>query len=228
MRFHGAIAVAAVLLIGAAAPAARGQSGLSERQELAEGRSAARRIEARYHVVAGTSQARQVEQIGRRIAAVSGRPRLPWSFHVLDEKSANAFALPGRVYIFTGMLKMVEGDTDALAGVIAHEVAHTAARHTRKQMEKGAFLGLIRYLLYGQDEEYEADRLAVRYLRQTGYDPNGMIRLFRKFRRQEGKQRDHAGWFSSHPGALDRIVHIRRWMGRPLGGDPLSGDPPAD
>ena len=202
----------AVLLGLAAAPAAWGR--VSERQELAQGRSAARRIEAHYRVVSGTERARQVERIGRRIAAVSARPRLPWQFLVLEEKTVNAFTVPGRVYVFTGMLDMVGDDTDALAGVIAHEVAHTAARHTRKQMEKGAFLGLIRYLLYGQDEEYEADRLAVRYLRQTGYDPNGMIRLFRKFRRREDKKRDHAGWFASHPGTLDRITHIRRWMGR--------------
>jgi predicted Zn-dependent protease len=211
--------LAALALLLGWASAAWGQSGISERQELAEGRNAARQVEARYRVVAGTSEARQVERIGRRIVAVSARPRLPWSFRVLEEKTPNAFALPGRVYIFTGMLKMIEGDTDALAGVIAHEIAHTAARHTRKQMEKGAFVGLVRYLLYGQDEEYEADRLAVRYLRQTGYDPNGMIRLFRKFRRQEGRGRDHAGWFASHPGTLDRIARIRRWMGHPTAGD---------
>lgn len=210
--------IAALALLVGGASAAWGQSGISERQELTEGRSAARQIEARYRVVAGTSEARQVERIGRRIVAVSARPGLPWSFRVLDEKTANAFALPGRVYIFTGMLRMIDGDTDALAGVIAHEIAHTAARHTRKQMEKGAFLGLVRYLLYGQDEEYEADRLAVRYLRQTGYDPNGMIRLFRKFRQREGRGRDHAGWFASHPGTLDRIAQIRRWMGHPTAG----------
>lgn len=220
-RQAAALSSVAFLLAG---PAAWGQSRVSERQELAQGRSAAREVEAHYHVLTGTKETRQIEQIGHRLAAVSARPRLDWKFFVLDGRTVNAFALPGRVYVFRGMLDLIGGDTDALAGVLAHEVAHTAARHTRKQMEKGAFVGLIRYLVYAKDDEYEADRLAVRYLRRTGYDPNGMIRLFLKFRRKEGKRRDHTGWFSSHPGTLDRVAQIRRWMGKP----PAAGDSSLD
>jgi predicted Zn-dependent protease len=210
-----AVSAAAALLVctlprttgAAAAP-------VSERQEVALGRRMSRQLEAIYPVVSDTPGARRVEQIGRRLAAASGRPRLDWQFRVLQHKSANAVSLPGRVYVFTGMLDLVGDDTDALAGVIAHEVAHTTARHARKELERGVTASLLRSLVFGQSDEYEADRLAVRYLKRTGYDPGGMIRLFRKFQKKDGRGRDHALWIESHPGNVERIAQVRRLIER--------------
>lgn len=213
-------------------PASAQSLGLvSEQQELEAGRQAAEQVEQKYRVETGTRRARQVEQIGRKMAAVSGRPGLPWRFRVIRESSVNAFSVPGYVYMHTGLLDAIGGDTAALAGVIAHEVAHTDARHSKEQMEKGAVAGLIGSLItrgdqkkagwfnlagnvallkFSRDDEYEADRLAVRYMRQTGHDPRGMIRFFEKLQRQEGKSSKLTTWFRTHPNSGDRIARIRR------------------
>jgi predicted Zn-dependent protease len=228
-----ALLVAAGGITGAAlfppAPA-RAIDLVSEQQELEAGRQAAQQVEQKFRVVTGTREARRVEQIGRRMAAVSGRPNLPWKFRVIEEKSVNAFSVPGYVYLHTGLLNEVGDDTDALAGVIAHEVAHTDARHSKEQMEKGAVAGLIGALItrgdnrkagwfnlagnvvllkFSRDDEYEADRLAVRYMQQTGYDPNGMIRFFQKLQRQEGRGNAVTNWFRTHPNSGDRIARLR-------------------
>ncbi len=201
---------------------------VSEQQELEAGRQAAEQVEQKYRVVTGTREARLVEQIGRRMAAVSGRPNLPWKFRVIEEKSVNAFSVPGYVYIHTGLLDQIGGDTDALAGVIAHEVAHTDARHSKEHMEKSAVAGFLGSLIrdrtaasianiggslillkHSRDDEYESDRLAVRYLQRTGHDPNGMIRFFQKLQKQEGGSGGPATWFRTHPNSGDRINRIR-------------------
>ena len=218
----------AVLTIPAAP--ARALDLVSERQELEAGRQASQQVESKYRVITGTREARLVEQIGRRMASVSGRRNLPWRFRVIQDPSVNAFSVPGYVYIHTGLLNAVGGDTDALAGVIAHEVAHTDAKHSKEQMEKGAVAGFLGSLItrgdqrkagwfnivgnvallkFSRDDEFEADRLAVRYMQRTGYDPNGMIRFFQKLQKQEGRGNQVTNWFRTHPNSGDRIARIR-------------------
>lgn len=205
---------------------------ISERQELEMGRDAARQVESKYRVLNDTREARLVEQMGRRLARVSGRSNLNWQFRVIQERSVNAFSVPGYVYIHTGLLQAIGDDTDALAGVIAHEIAHTDARHSKKQMEKGAVAGLLGTLItkggrknagwfnlganvvllnYSRGDEYEADRLAVRYLQQTGYDPRGMIRFFEKLQRMEGRG-GGPEFFRTHPNSGNRIARIRQMI----------------
>ena len=219
-------------MMGAATPPAHagGLSLVSEQQELEAGRQASQQVEQKYPVVRGR-EADRVEQIGRRMAAVSSRSRLPWQFRVIRESSVNAFSVPGYVYIHTGLLQAVGNDTDALAGVIAHEVAHTDARHSKEQMEKSAVAGLLGALItrgnsrnmgwfniagnvallkFSRDDEFEADRLAVRYMQRTGYDPRGMIRFFEKLQKQEGRSNQVTNWFRTHPNSGDRISRIRK------------------
>jgi Putative Zn-dependent protease, contains TPR repeats len=204
---------------------------VSEKQELELGQQAAREVEAKYQLETGTSRARLVEQIGRKMAAVSGRPNLPWKFRVIKEKSINAFSVPGYVYMHTGLLDAIGNDTAALAGVIAHEVAHTDARHAKEQMEKSTVAGLLGSLLsrgnsktsgwfnlganlvmlnYSRDDEFEADKKAVQYMQRTGYDPRGMIRFFEKLQSIEGKRSGVVTFFQTHPSSGDRISRIRQ------------------
>jgi predicted Zn-dependent protease len=236
LKRPAAFAAAVLTLCGVAGaaavtprPAHAQRIGLvSERQELEAGHQAARQVESKYRVVTGTREARLIEQIGRRMASVSGRPNLPWRFRLIEQRGVNAFSVPGYVYIQTGLLDAVGGDTDALAGVIAHEVAHTDARHSKKQMEKGAVAGLLGSLITGggrrnaglvnivgnvvllkfsRDDEFESDRLAVRYMKRTGYDPRGMVRFFQKLQRMEGRG-GGPDFFRTHPNSGDRIRRI--------------------
>jgi len=235
--FAATAGAALTLALGLASPTpppARAALDLiSERQELEAGRDASRQVEAKYRVVSGTREARLVEDMGRRLAAVSGRPRLNWQFRVIDEPSVNAFSVPGYVYIHTGLLRAIGDDTEALAGVVAHEVAHTDAKHSKKQMEKGAVAGLLGQIItrggrkntgwfnlvgnvvllrFSRDDEYQADRLAVNYLQRTGYDPRGMIRFFRKLQKMEGRG-GTPEFFRTHPNSGDRIARIEKMIG---------------
>lgn len=217
------------------APAAHAQIlGISEREELEAGNQAAAEVERTKRIVRGTAQANLVERIGRQMASVSGRPSIPWQFRVVDDKAVNAFSVPGWVFIHTGLLDATRGDTDALAGVIAHEVAHVDAKHSKKQMEKGALAGLLGSVLvrnkqqaglfnvagnlvllkYSRDDEFDADKRAVNYMKRTGYDPNGMVRFFRKLEKMGGGSNKNLSFLQTHPHSSDRISriqgHIRR------------------
>lgn len=244
-RWGAAAGVAALTLAGVGGatlapvttPAAHAQRlGLvNKAQELEAGEQAAREVESKYRVVTGTREARLVEQIGRRMASVSGRTDVPYRFRVIDEPAVNAFSIPGYVYVHTGLIRATAGDTDALAGVIAHEVAHIAAAHSREHMEKSSVAGILGGLLtrgnrntqalfgiaangvllqHGRSDEYEADKLAVRYMKQTGYDPRGMVRFFSKLQRSEGKDNKLTAFFRTHPSSGDRIKRIQEEINR--------------
>jgi len=112
------VGLVCLLSLGGSLPAAR--AGLiSEQQELQMGDDAAREVEARYGLSQDTRATTLVETIGKRLAQVSSRPKLPWKFRVLQSKEVNALSVPGYVYINTGLLEFVGNDRDQLAGVIA-------------------------------------------------------------------------------------------------------------
>jgi predicted Zn-dependent protease len=194
------------------------------------GRDAAQQIEARYRVSGDPQANALVNGIGRRVAAVSSRPNLPWQFKVLETSEVNAVSVPGYVYVNRGLLNFAGNDTNALAGVIAHEVAHTAARHAANAATKefeyslalqvlfgganarqlGAFAANLAMLGYSRKDEYQADNLGVRYMAAAGYDPNGMTRFFRKLEADEGRQSSGLSrYFQTHPPTSSRITRVR-------------------
>src|SRR5205807_436927 len=84
------------------------------------------------------------QAIGDRLKRVAGRSNLPWHFKVLNNSDINAVSLPGgSVYVFQGLMNAVHGDRQMLAGVMAHECGHVAARHAVKQMEQQQEAGLL-------------------------------------------------------------------------------------
>jgi predicted Zn-dependent protease len=171
----------------------------STEKEVELGRKISQRVEAELPRLADEAAQRRVRQIGERIASVCDRRELVYSFVVVEDKDVNAFSLPGGyVYINQGLLDKVTND-DELAGVIAHEVAHITARHAIKRYEGGIGMQLAQLaalasrqpaatrgvgvamqaarLAYARQDELEADRLAVKYLRAAGFDPTAMLRF---------------------------------------------------
>lgn len=171
----------------------------STQKEVELGRKIAQRVEEELPLLADASAQRRVKEIGERIAAVCDRQELVYSFAVLDEESVNAFSLPGGyIYVHRGLIEKVKND-DELAGVIAHEVAHVTARHSVKRYESSLGLQLAQLativarqgqaargvsvamqaarLAYARQDELEADRLAVKYLKAAGYDASAMLRF---------------------------------------------------
>ena len=175
---------------------------ISTDREAEIGRRVAHRVTRELSLVADEPMQQRVREIGQRIVAVCDRQELVYSFAVVEEEDVNAFSLPGGyVFINEGLIKETAND-DELAGVIAHEVAHIAARHAVKRYEGGLGLQIAQLatlaarqgeaarglsiaaraarLAYARQDELEADRLAVTYVTAAGFDPKGILTFLEK------------------------------------------------
>jgi predicted Zn-dependent protease len=169
----------------------------STEKEVEVGRRVARRIEEEVPIVADEALQQRVRDIGQRLVAVCDRRELVYHFTVLEDEDVNAFSLPGGyVFVNDGLVEKVSGD-DELAGVIAHEVAHIAARHAVKRYESNLGMQIVQLatlaarhggtargagiamqaaqLAYARQDELEADRLSVKYLKAAGFDARALL-----------------------------------------------------
>ncbi len=160
-----------------------------------------------------------------------------FKFHIMNNETPNAFALPGgQVVVTTGMLSLVD-DPDELLGVLAHEIAHVTQRHHVRTLISaagpivifGVFLhsrsslfnllsegsGLLVLEGFSQEYESEADSVGWKYLVAANIDPRGMINLFRKLETYKGKEKVESKVmqaFSSHPALEKRIDRLEsKW-----------------
>lgn len=166
-------------------------------REVEQGRKLARRILRELPLVADETVQQRIRGIGQRIAAVCDRRELVYQFYAVAEEDVNAFSLPGgHVFINEGLIKKAAND-DELASVIAHEVAHITARHSVKRFESGLGLQLLQLaslairqtqamqgvgiasqaarLAYAREDELQADRLGVKYMKAAGFDPKAAL-----------------------------------------------------
>src|SRR4029079_933887 len=134
--------LAAILLVGLCACARAPYTNRSQlilvdsNQEIALGTQAFRHVVAKSHVDRDPKVNAQVDEVGRRLAAVAKRPDFQWNFVVFDDKQVNAFCLPGgKVGIYTGILPVAQ-DQNGLAVVMGHEIAHAIARHGAERMSQ--------------------------------------------------------------------------------------------
>ncbi len=172
-----------------------------------------------------------VNNIGQKLAALSGQPDLPYEFVVLNNDVPNAWALPGgKIAINRGLLVLLK-DEAQLAAVLGHEVVHAAARHGASQMSQGMLLQLGTQLVgqasgnsaysqiaglgasavqarYGRSQEIEADYYGIAYMVKAGYAPQAAVELQQTFLRlsQDSSQ---GNWldnlFTSHPPSAERV-----------------------
>ncbi|HJR16424.1 MAG TPA: M48 family metalloprotease [Gemmatimonadales bacterium] len=211
---------------------------ISEAQEIEMGRQGAKEVEQSIGFYKDPALNAYVADLGKRMAAESERPDLPWEFHVVDDASVNAFAIPGGfIYVTRGLLGAINNEAE-LAGVIGHEIAHVTHRHSVQQISKSqlAQLGLgigsilssdiakfgqlagvglsLLFLKYGRDAENQADRSGFRYALQENYDVRQMPNVFQTL----GRLSDAGGagklpeWLSTHPDPGNRIEHIRSML----------------
>jgi beta-barrel assembly-enhancing protease len=179
-----------------------------------------------------------VARIGRRLAAHAKGARYPYAFSIANYREINAFALPGGpVWVNRGAIEASKTESQ-LAGVLAHEIAHIAQRHSAQQLSNvmvtnlglslmGALLGnsggaaaatiAARYvasgafLKFSRDDERDADRVGAAIMVRAGWDAHGMIELMQSIREQQ--KRDPSSvevFFSNHPSTGDRVAELNR------------------
>lgn len=192
---------------------------------------------------------RYVNRLGRWIALQSPRPRLPWTFGVLDDPGFNAFAAPGGyVFVTRGLVERV--DEAELAGILAHEITHVTEKHHLKALSAKARSGLATQLLasqlrsdlggaisaqmlaLGRDlyssgldraDEFDSDRQGVTLAARAGFDPYGLPAVLQQLRSATPDNPLFALTLSTHPPAQQRLEQLEQAMGSRL--DAYSGKP---
>ena len=175
-----------------------------------------------------------VSNVGMNMARYTGRPHLPWQFAVLNSKQVNAFAVPGGyIYITQGLLFRMENEA-MLAGVLGHEAAHIAHRHSVQQMQRaqtaqglstavgvvGSIFGYgwagdvtgavasISLMKYGRDQEKQSDLSGLKYMTQAAYDPRGMVQTMTVLQ-QASCGKGGVEFLSSHPNPANRLSYLK-------------------
>ncbi len=230
------VVVSAGLVAGCATNPVTGKSQLaliSESQEIQMGREASAQTLQQIGEVKDPALQAYVSRIGKELAAKTERPQLPWEFHVVDDASVNAFALPGGfVFVTRGLMTYMNNEAE-LATVMGHEIGHVTNRHSVSQISKSqvAQLGLgigsilsptvarygqlagaglsVLFLQYSRDAEREADLAGFRYALIDNYDVRQMTGVFQTLDRLDqasGQQGKLPGWLATHPAPADRIT----------------------
>ena len=229
---------AALLLAGCARNPATGERELmlvSESQEIEMGRQYDKEVIASIGLYPDPALQSYIQDLGARLAATSERPKLPWTFRVVDDPAVNAFALPGGfIYVTRGIMAHMTSEAQ-LATVLGHEIGHVTARHTAAQISKqqlatlglaigsiassrieryagvaGQALGLL-FLKFSRDNENQADELGVRYSSRANYDAREMASVMWLLDKlsAEGSGR-LPEWLATHPNPGNRLEHIHQ------------------
>jgi len=207
-----------------------GMDWYSIEKEIRLGKEYAQQLEQSMRMVQDPVINEYVNRIGQNLVRNSDA-KVPFTIKVVDDDSVNAFALPGGFfYVNTGLILAADEEAE-LAGVMAHEIAHVAARHatcnaTRAELANLLSIPLIfvgggigyaareavgiglpmTFLKFSRGFEAEADYLGLQYMYKAGYDPNAFVAFFEKLEAQEKKKPGTlAKAFSTHPQTPDRI-----------------------
>jgi len=199
-------------------------------KEIALGKQLANEVERQAKIVNDPVIAEYVNRVGQNLVRNSDA-KVPFTIKVIDSEEVNAFALPGGFFFVNSGLIMKADNEAELAGVMAHEIAHVAARHGTRQATRGEIAQLsmiplifvggwtgygiyqaasvlvpVGFLKFSRAFESEADMLGLEYMYKAGYDPTAFVDFFEKIETLEKrKPGTKAKVFSTHPMTDDRI-----------------------
>jgi predicted Zn-dependent protease len=209
------------------------RSIISEEKEVAIGKQYAAQVERTAKLLKDPVVSEYINRIAQNLGRNSDL-QIPVTAKVIDNPAINAFALPGGfLYVNSGLILAADGE-DQIAGVMAHEIAHVAARHWASQMTKQTILryatlpliftpmsypvymgvseamnfGIpLAFLKFSRAAEAEADYLGIQYMYKAGYDPNAYVAFFGKVIDQERRQPGSvSSIFMDHPLTPDRVI----------------------
>lgn len=175
-----------------------------------------------------------VQEVGESLYKNSVASQTPYQFEfnlLADPNTINAFALPGgQVFITRALFDKLQ-NKDQLAGVLGHEIGHVIGRHAGERMQKDGLLqgiagavgvaagdyqtaqaaqqiAALIGLKYGRDQELQSDNLGIRFMLETGYQPEQMIGVMEILKQASGGQRQDE-FASTHPDPENRIEKIK-------------------
>lgn len=208
-------------------------------KEVAIGRQFSAEIDRSAKLIDDPVIAEYINRVGQNLVLHSDA-KVPFTIKVIDSDEVNAFALPGGFfYVNKGLILTADNEAE-LAGPMAHEIAHVAARHGVEQASKGQlvnwgtlpliFLGgwggfairqgaaiaiPIGFFRFSRGAEEEADMFAAQYMWAAGYDPHALVTFFEKLQAKEKKKPGTmAKIFSTHPVVGDRIDKVNALIAR--------------
>jgi predicted Zn-dependent protease len=182
----------------------------SLQKERALGESMAATIDRGAKFVADPEINAYIRQLGQKIARNSDAD-VPFTIRVIDSPETRVFALPGGfLYVDKGLIMAVDSEAE-LAGLMAHEIAHIAARHaTRFETRRYGWsmltiplaylsgpaaigtrqIGPLTLRKFSRDSEIEADLLGIEYQYAAGYDPQAFVDALEKLHSREKQMKD--------------------------------------
>ncbi len=240
------IILLSTMLWGCATVPVSGRSQLlliSEEQEKALGVKAYKEILSKAKISQDPKVVSLVNRVGRRIAEVAGRRDYDWEFAVIDnDKTVNAFALPGgKVAVYTGILPYTKNEA-GLAFVLGHEVGHAIARHGGERIsqqllvqvgQEGLNIAIAKkspaaiqsinqaygiatavgvLLPFSRTQEKEADRIGLVLMARAGYNPREAIKFFERMMALKDKAKALPEFLSTHPVDETRIRQLREYI----------------
>ena len=186
-----------------------------------------------------------VNKVGRDILEANGIDPTTYHFLIVKKNQLNAFAIPGGyIFVFDGLLKKLDS-IDALAGVLAHEIAHVKQNHFFKDSKKVGAINLATMaavilaglagessgaagavaqaanitvqLKFTRENEEEADLFAIKFLEKTHYNPAGLAEFFKTLSDQERFKTETAipPYLSTHPGVIERRFMVESLVNKP-------------
>jgi predicted Zn-dependent protease len=213
----------------------KGVNFYSLEKEIAMGKQMAQEVERQAKIIDDPVIAEYINRVGQNLVRNSDA-KVPFTIKVVDTEVVNAFALPGGFFFVNSGLILKADNEAELAGVMAHEIAHVAARHGTRQATRGTIINYaslplvfmggwagyaiqeaaslavpLGFLAFSRGFEKEADMLGLQYLDKAGYDPTALVDFFEKIESLEKKKpRTIAKVFSTHPMTDDRIRDAQR------------------
>ena len=197
--------------------------------EASAGQSFAQSIKAQSNMVSNPKQLKYLNDIGQRLAKLMGRDEFEYEFFIVEDPTPNAFALPGgKIFFHTGMLQLMDSEAE-LAGVLAHEIAHSVLSHSYKRLGESALTATATNLIssmagrevgiiarigegllsrkFSRGKEKQSDILGLRVLDAAGYSADGLYNVMAKLKKLQGKSRS-ATLLSSHPAPQERMRYL--------------------
>jgi predicted Zn-dependent protease len=209
------------------------RSIISQEKEIAIGKQYASEIDRQAKMVTDPVVNEFVNRLAQNVARNSDLT-IPLTVKVIDSPELNAFALPGGFLYVNSGLVMAADEEAQVAGVVAHEIAHVAARHWASQMTRATllqyamiplifipmsypvYMGVMEaymngvplaFLKFNRGAEAEADLLGLQYMYKAGYDPSAYVTFFSKVIEQDRRSPGSVPTiFASHPPTPERIL----------------------